>query len=191
MTRDLGVPHAASLIIVHLDDHFAADDEAAAIQQAFPDVTAAPWGDDTPFLGNALQASAAIGTVSRAMVGLAVLIPVWALLYVHVLHRQRQVGIMGAIGLSRGEVFAIHVMQAALVGLAGAVLGCAAGWGLVRWFAGHPIFETSGFAIHPDAGVGTFVVPALLVFAVTIVAGVFPAWRAARIDPARILRAGT
>ena len=191
VTSELAEPHAASLILVHLADHFAAGREAVAIQREHPEVTAAAWRDDTPFLGNALDASAAIGIVSRAMVGLAVLIPVWALLYVHVLHRQRQIGIMGAIGLARLEVFAIHLMQAAIVGVVGVAAGCAGGWGIVHWFDRHPIFQTNGFVIRPDASVDTFALPALLVLATTVIAGVFPAWRAARIDPARILRAGT
>ena len=190
VTSELDAPHTASIVLVHLADHFAARDEAARIAAEHPDVTAAAWRDDTPFLGNALDASAAIGIVSRAMVGLAVLIPVWALLYVHVLHRQRQIGVMSAIGLTRGELFATHLMQAAIVGLVGTALGCATGWALVHWFTAHPIFKTAGFVIVPDARLGTFVWPAALVFATTIVAGVFPAWRASRIDPARILRAG-
>jgi ABC-type antimicrobial peptide transport system permease subunit len=37
-------------------------------------------------------------------------------------------------------------------------------------------------------GVRTFVWPALTVLAATLAAGVYPAWRAARMDPAEILR---
>ena len=122
------------------------------------------------------------------MVGLAVLMPVWALLYVHVLHRQRQIGVLAAIGLSRREVFAVHLMQAAVVGVVGVVIGCAVGYGLVTFFMHHPIFKTTGFVIVPAVTAGTFAIPALLVLGTTVIAGVFPAWRAARIDPARILR---
>ena len=188
MTEELTEPHSASVILVHLRDHFAARATAARIERDVPAVSAVAWADDSPFLGNALDASAAIGVVSRAMVGLAVLIPVWALLYVHVLHRQRQIGVMGAIGLGRGEVFGIHLMQAAIVGMVGVAIGCAGGYALVTWFAHHPIFKSTGFVIRPVVSISTFATPALLVLGTTLLAGVFPAWRASRLDPARILR---
>ena len=191
MATELGDPHAASVILVHLRDHFAARDTAARIEHDEPTVSAVAWAEDSPFLGSALEASSAIGMLSRAMVGLAVLMPVWALLYVHVLHRQRQIGVLAAIGLGRREVFAIHLMQAALVGLVGVAIGCAGGYALVTFFMHHPIFKTVGFVIVPAVTAGTFAIPALLVLGTTVLAGVFPAWRAARIDPARILRGTT
>ncbi len=190
MTGALAEPHAASVILVHLGDHFAARSTAVALERDEPTASAVAWADDSPFLGSALDASAAIGVLSRAMIGLAVLIPVWALLYVHVLHRQRQIGVMGAIGLSRPEVFAIHLMQAALVGVVGVIVGCAVGYALVTWFAHHPIFQSTGFVILPVVSVRSFALPALLVLGTTLLAGVFPAWRASRLDPARILRGG-
>lgn len=190
MTGALAEPHAASVILVHLGDHFAARSTASDLERDEPTASAVAWADDSPFLGSALDASAAIGVLSRAMIGLAVLIPVWALLYVHVLHRQRQIGVMGAIGLSRREVFAIHLMQAALVGVVGVIVGCAVGYALVAWFAHHPIFRSTGFVILPVVSVQSFAVPALLVLGTTLLAGVFPAWRASRLDPARILRGG-
>jgi ABC-type lipoprotein release transport system permease subunit len=188
LARELGLPGTASQIVVHLTDHFAARSVAAQIERELPDITAVAWNDDSPFLSSALHASTAIGLVSRAMVWLAVLIPVWALLYVHVLHRQRQIGVMSAIGLSRSDLFAIHLVQAAIVGVVGAVIGCVVGFALVSWFSSNPIFRAGAFEVLPVVSAATFVVPALFVLATTLLAGVVPAWRAARLDPARILR---
>jgi len=191
LTSELGAPHAASMVIVHLADHDASRQVAARIQRDHPDLSAVAWSDDSPFLSSAMHGSAAIGLVSRAMVWLAVLVPVWALLYVHVLHGRRQIAVLGAIGLSRRELFAIHLMQAAIVGAIGAAIGCALGFALVSYFASHPIFHSTDFTIRPVVDATTFAVPAVMVFVTTLLAGVFPAWRAARVDPARILRGTT
>jgi lipoprotein-releasing system permease protein len=188
LARELGAPRAASQILVHLGDHFAAGAVAAQIEREVPDATAVAWADDSPFLGSALEASTAIGIVSRAMVCLAVLIPVWALLYVNVLHRQRQIGVFRAIGMPPRDVFAIHLAQAAIVGAAGSAIGCAAGYGIVRWFEARPIFAAGAFEIRPVISLATFAWPALFVLATAVVAGAIPAWRAARLDPARVLR---
>ena len=66
--------------------------------------------------------------------------------------------------------------------------GTAIGFGVIRWFQAHPIFEWEGFLIRPAFGAWIFLGPALLVLFATLVAGIFPAWRAARVDPARVLR---
>jgi ABC-type lipoprotein release transport system permease subunit len=191
LTRELGAPHAASVILVHLNDHGAARAHAARLEQERPELSAVAWADDSPFLGSAIAASAAISIVSRAMVWLAVLMPVWALLYVHVLHRQRQIGVLGAVGIARHEVFAIHLTQAMIVGVIGALVGCVVGYALILWFGSHPIFAAPGFVVRPTLRATTFATPALLVLATTVLAGVVPAWRAARTDPGKILRGTT
>ena len=40
----------------------------------------------------------------------------------------------------------------------------------------------------PVLSLGVFIRPAVVVFAVTVIAGAYPAWRAARVDPSRVLR---
>ena len=69
-----------------------------------------------------------------------------------------------------------------------ALLGVAAGWALVHWFTGNPVFDMEGFVVVPLVGLRTFLVPVLLVLGATIAAGVLPAWRASRVEPARVLR---
>jgi ABC-type antimicrobial peptide transport system permease subunit len=58
----------------------------------------------------------------------------------------------------------------------------------VRWFGAHPIFEWYGFVIRPVISVRSFVEPALVVVGAAVIAGVVPAVRASRVDPARVLR---
>jgi ABC-type lipoprotein release transport system permease subunit len=72
LVEDLGRPHAASTIFVHLDDHTRARAEVAAIEQAIPEVVARAWVDDSQFLMSALAGSSAVRFVSGAMVVLAV-----------------------------------------------------------------------------------------------------------------------
>lgn len=181
-------PRSATHVLVFTDDHQRARPVAAHIGADHPEVRASAWMDDSPHLKSAVDSAEAVSTVSHGMVVTAVVIPVWALLYIDVLHRRREVGLLGALGFRRREVFAAFLLQALLVGLAGVAAGALIGYGLIRYFQAYPIFDADGFVIRPLLTLGSFLEPAAVVLAATVVAGVYPAWRAARLDPAKILR---
>src|SRR3970040_50323 len=99
------------MLAVHAADHDAAPELAARIAAAHP-VEATPWQTDDPFVRAAGIFSGTIGALSHTMIALAVLIPVWALLYIHVLHRRRQIALLIAAGFGRVTVFTVFFAQA-------------------------------------------------------------------------------
>lgn len=188
---ELGEPEAADVLLVYSDDPDGADALAAQLAGAFAALEARSWSVDSALLRSAIHGSAAVAAFSTAMVLVAVGLPMAALLYIHSLHRRRQVALLAAIGIGRGEIFVSFLLQALFVGLTGIALGCPIGYALVRYFRAHPIFEMEQFVLRPVLAAGAFVWPALTVLGVTLLSGVYPAWRAARLDPAEILRRGT
>ena len=187
LVGELGRPGQASMLVVHAAAHDAAAQVAARINAAH-EVDATGWQEDDPFIRAAVASSRTIGALSHTMIALGVLIPVWALLYIHVLHRRRQIALLAAAGFGRGTVFTVFLAQAALIGLLGCAIGVAAGWGLVHWFTARPIFDMEGFTVVPLVGLRTFAVPVLLVLGATLAAGVLPAWRASRVEPVTAIR---
>jgi len=185
---EAGTPEAATMVVLHTDDHAVAKRVAAKIAADLPDAQVRAWMDDGAYLVNALKATDAVGTVSQAMVVAAVTIPVLALLSVSVLHRRREVGVLSALGFGQAEIFLAFLLQALIVGLLGVGLGCGIGYALVRYFQSHPLFEWESFVLRPVLSIECFLRPAIVALTATLVAGVYPAWRAARVDPARVLR---
>lgn len=183
-----GSPRAASAVLVHLDDHFAAEPVARSLDQRLPDAHAVDWKADDPYVPNYLDANRTVNTVSYAMVIAAITIPVWALFYIHVLGRRREIGVLAALGFARREIFVVFLLQALLVALIGLVLGAALGYALIEYFRAHPIFSWEALVVRPAVSLRVLAVPCLAVLMTTILAGSFPAWRAARTDPARVLR---
>jgi ABC-type lipoprotein release transport system permease subunit len=188
LAQKTGAASAASSVLVHLDDHFAANAAAARINERLPDARAVDWREDDPYVSNYLDANRTVNSVSYAMVIAAITIPVWALFYIHVLGRRREIGVLAAIGFSRREIFFVFLLQALLVAIVGLTLGAALGYGLIEYFRAHPIFEWEALVVRPAATLRVLIIPCLAVLATTILAGSFPAWRAARTDPARVLR---
>jgi putative ABC transport system permease protein len=109
--------------------------------------------------------------------------------------RTREIGIMKAIGGSDGEIMRIFFVEASLIGLLGGVLGVLAGWGIDRIanvLANQWIVRQTGQAMRY---VEFFSIPwylsgGAILFAVLIslLAAIYPASRAAKVDPIKALR---
>jgi len=109
-----------------------------------------------------------------------------------ILERRREIGIMKAIGASDVDVKKLFFAEAGAMGILGGVVGVALGWTI-----GHVInFGTNIYlkrqSLPPESfwSVPWWLVGAAIVFAfvVSLVAGLYPAGRAARLDPVQALR---
>ena len=110
-----------------------------------------------------------------------------------VYERTHEIGILKAVGASPGDIRALFVVESALIGLIGGVVGTVAGWllgkGLDRLI--RAIMEWQEIQVQATFFVVTGgLVAAALGFAtlVGLLAGLYPAARAARLDPLDALR---
>src|SRR6266496_2839593 len=110
-----------------------------------------------------------------------------------ILERTREIGIMKAIGAEDREIKLIFFFEAAVIGLTGGVIGSLAAWGIdsiSNRLAYRFILKPQGasfvdfFSLPPYLWLGAI----LFAFIVSILAALYPAARAARIDPVRALR---
>jgi putative ABC transport system permease protein len=109
-----------------------------------------------------------------------------------ILERRREIGIMKAIGASDGDVKKLFVAEAGAMGVLGGVVGVVLGW-----LIGHVINLGTNIylkrqSLPPESfwSVPWWLVGAAIVFAfvVSLVSGLYPAARAARLDPVQALR---
>ncbi len=182
------MPGAASSISLHFDRHDTATAVAAELGAAHADLDARGWSEDDPGWASYLGARKAVGGISYAMVIAAIAIPMWALLYIHVLRKRRELAILAALGFQRRELFVLSVLQSVAVAVIGCVVGVGIGYALTRYFAANPLFEWESLVVRPRVELGTFLVPCLVIVVTSVIAALHPAWRAARVDPAIVLR---
>ena len=107
---------------------------------------------------------------------------------VSVIQRSKDIGILRAMGASRGRILRIFLIQGGVLGLFGSVLGSAAGAGaLILWH--HLLRQVDGSELFPlILEPSLFVAAALLATLTGVVAGLAPAVRAASIDPVEAIR---
>jgi len=92
------------------------------------------------------------------------------------------------MGFSRLDLFFTFLFQALFLGASGVLLGGLVALALVRYLVAHPIFDRQGFVVRPVLSLSDVGRTAGTILVTTIAAGSYPAWRAARLDPSRILR---
>ena len=92
------------------------------------------------------------------------------------------------MGWSRADLFVTFLLQALILGAAGVLVGGIIAVSVVRYLVAHPIFNWQGFVVRPVLTAMDLARTAGAILATAIVAGTYPAWRAARLDPSRILR---
>ncbi len=109
-----------------------------------------------------------------------------------ILERRREIGIMKAIGASDGDVKKLFFAEAAVMGLVGGILGVALGWSIGRVInIGTNIYlRRQDLPAENLWSVPWWLVAGAIVFAVAVsmISGLYPAARAARLDPVQALR---
>lgn len=107
--------------------------------------------------------------------------------------RTREIGTLKAIGASRGDIRLMFMIEAGLIGLMGGVIGIVAGWGLgkllnrvIIWYVEREQLPIRGdfFVVTPWLALYAL----LFAMLIGIVAGLYPANRAAKLDPLMALR---
>jgi lipoprotein-releasing system permease protein len=183
----LGLTGGVSSIDVTVKDVYAAEDVAKRITAA-TGVQADSWIATNAQVFSAVQAQKVSNTTIRVFVGLSVAFGIASVLVVSVVQRSREIGILRAMGITRGRILRVFLLQGGLLGLTGAIGGAAMGvTALLLWQRfernpdGTPLFALT---IEP----GLFIASLLLATLTGLLAALAPAVRAARLDPVVAIR---
>jgi lipoprotein-releasing system permease protein len=172
---------------VTVGDIYAAETIAQSIQAA-TGVEADSWIKTNAQFFTAVNAQQTSNTLIRVFVGLSVAFGIASVLVVSVIQRSKDIGILRAMGTSRGQILRIFLLQGGLLGFVGAIIGAAAGGGaLVFWHS--YLRQADGSEIFPLVLQPSLFVNAVLLAALTgVAAAAVPALRAAKLDPVVAIR---
>ena len=132
-----------------------------------------------------LVAQARSGDLIKGFALVTIVIGVASALLLSTYRRQSEIGIMRAMGATQRFVVFVFVIQGALIGLSGGLLGTALGYLSLLPF---PLPEaTSGGGLPIDIRQGAYGAAILLTLIGAIVAAIWPAYAASRVDPVKVI----
>lgn len=183
----LGIPGGVTRLWVKVAEPFEAEITAQQIAAQLG-IKVESWIETNAEFFKALSGQTMSFFVIRLFVGLTAALGIASVLVVSVVQKSKEIGILQATGTTRGQIFGGFLLQGAILGLLGSLFGSVMGWlFLIAW---------RGFAVN-DEGVPFFVLeagPSLYMYVaagatlVGTLSALFPAQRAARLDPAVAIR---
>jgi len=190
------------MIIVQLknDDEATIESVSSAIKDAFSGQVSAI--SSTAVLG---ILSSVFSTIELFLAGIAAIsllvagIGIMNIMIVSLMERTREIGIMKALGMKSRTVLLIFLCEAVIIGLLGAAIGIASGWGLANVVArvfsgggamrlGNQAAATGGMTLTPVLTPTVFVGAFAFGLVVSVVFALYPAWRASKLKPVEALR---
>jgi ABC-type antimicrobial peptide transport system permease subunit len=182
--RLLGRPRSVSFIFVDVNKPSEAETVRAALERRFPEAQvslSSDFAQDSDSMAQMDAMTAAIGLLAMVVGGIVVANTMMMSIY----ERTREIGTLRALGWRKrrilGQVVQESLLLCLLAGLFGSILGV-----VLVWLIGRVPAVNSFLTIRWEASV--FLQAIGLALAVGLVAGLYPAWRASRMQPVEALR---
>ena len=184
----LDLPGSVSVIDLSVADLFGADAVADRLR-AQTGLRVDSWMQTNAGLLNALSNQTISNNLIRGFVVAIVALGISSVLVVSVVQKQREIGILRAMGASRRDIMGVFLLQGALMGLLGSGLGAGLAYGLLVLFS-HIFKSPDGSAMYiAELDLALVLSASALACIIGLLSAYMPARRAARMDPVQAIRA--
>jgi lipoprotein-releasing system permease protein len=183
----LALPGGATSLDLTVKDVWSAQTLAQDLRRQFP-YKIESWQESNAQLVSALNAQSVSTALIRGVVLVVVVLGIASVLVVSVVQKRREIGILRAMGATRGQILRLFLVQGAVVGALGSMLGILLAIAMIWLFMAF---------VRGSDGLPLFVIRlqwatawqvALIATVCGVLAAIAPARRAAAMDPAQAIR---
>lgn len=197
----LALDARVSTINLRLRDRATLDASLPALRQrlANPSLTLEPWQALLPQVQEMVRMNRVIGNIVLAIAFLVIAIAIMNTVFMAVAERTPEFGVMMALGAPPAAIQRMVVYETLALMLLASFIGYGVGVLLVVYF-GRQGIDLSGFfrgysaipgltgIVHPKLVISHIGPPGLVLFVASVLVSLYPAARAARLDPVRAIR---
>ncbi len=192
-------PQTAHEIAIFLHEDEAVESVTNTLSEAFENLEVSDWKTIQPDIAMLNDMMAVSMVIIMVIVMLALGFGIVNTMLMVVLERVKEIGMLMAVGMNKTRVFFMIILESVLLCLTGAALGMGISVLVIETLRIHGLdltgtsqqgFEAMGFGavFYPSLSVDFYALVTLLVIMTGVLASVYPAWKALRLNPADALR---
>ena len=190
---DLG--DAVTGVEIRLADMFDAPAAAERLLRASgsPQLRSNNWIELNRNLFTWMKLEKTVMFIILALIVLVAAFNIVSTLFMVVLEKRRDIGVLRTLGARRRTVLQVFLWEGLLIGSLGTGIGAGLGGLVIGLLARYPVVKLPGdvyfierLPVRPEAG--DFVAVIVAAFTLCLAAGLYPAWRASRLDPVEAIR---
>lgn len=188
-----------STINIRLDDRSMLPGAMAELGRVGGDYAVVPWQELLPQVDEMVQYIGAVRTIVVGILFAVVAMAIMNTVFMSVAERTREIGMMIALGTRPAGVVRMVLYETAAIMSLASIAGFGAGVLVVAYFSRQGLDFSSFFddftaipgvtgITYPKLIISTIIGPGIALFAGSVLASLYPARKAARLDPANALR---
>jgi ABC-type lipoprotein release transport system permease subunit len=186
-------------IAIMVESEELSDDLTADLNEVFSGITAESWYELSPELRYITDMGGSITFYIMIVIMLALAFGILNTMLMAIFERMRELGMLLAIGMSKLRVFLMIMLESVILTLTGATAGLVLAYFTLDYLGENGIDMTSmggdsmaefGYdaVVYPFAQMNDYTTTILLVVFTAILAAVYPAIKALRLNPGEVVR---
>ena len=171
----------------------------AGIEEVVPGMIVEKWDEVMPEAGMYTSAMNYYLLIFMIIILLALGFGIVNTMLMAVLERIKELGMLKAVGMSGKRIFSMIMLETVFLGLVGSIIGMVISYLLILWSGSRGLdlsalyqegFEALGFSaiLYPTIEFGAFIQLTLMVILTGILASIYPARKALKLNPSEALR---
>jgi ABC-type lipoprotein release transport system permease subunit len=197
-------PDEASQVAIFVDDQRRSDLTASRLQEKLGDgVAALPWHQTQPELASFIAVKVGGARFMEVLIAILVAAGIFNTLFVSVMERLREFGILMAIGFSPGKLFRLVMLESLWMAVVGLIAAAVVTAWPYYYLSNHGIdysamlgeadtAEIAGVGLSTTISVGIYPESAVVIVVLAIIAiclsGIYPAWKAGHVKPVEVIK---
>ena len=194
----LGTDTLVHEVAILLQDPAQVPALAQALRSKWPQADVKSWEELSPELELMQQQSALSMAILLVILMVALAFGMVNTMLMAVLERERELGMLMAIGMNRQRIFSMILMETVFLSLVGGPIGCLLGYATVSWLGEAGIdlsawtkgLQQYGYStrLYPFLTAREYLVLAGSVVLTALVAALYPSYKAIRLNPVEAMR---
>ena len=194
----------ATQVAVFLDDQRNSEAVAQRLEKTIgKDAQVLTWDKSSPELAGFIGMKVSGTVIFEILILILIAAGIFNTIFVSVMERMREFGIMSAIGFSPGKIFSLVMWESLWLGIIGLISAAAItaypyylmatkGIDISQLYGGEQSLEVSGVAMSPviyaDIYPQSVLMICLAVMGATLLSGLYPAWKAGKVVPVESIK---